>query len=173
MAELIIATNDVPTASQVNEWFINVNFARKGNFTDRSSTTTLANDPDLSVPVLANAVYVLNAAFLIHSSSAAAGDFKFQFTAPTGSVLLGTVTGYSAAATVNTNVVVSGFTLNTVPALGAGVDVAEPWNPAQITGLLNVGSTGGNFVLQWAQATSSATITRLQTNSFLSLRRVE
>lgn len=170
MAKLIIATNDVPTAAQVNEWMINVNFANKPNFTDRT-TSTLSADPDLVLPVAANAVYELTAAFLIHSSDPAAGDFKFQFTAPAGCVLLGTAVGYTASATVNTNVVATGFTLNTVPSFGIGVATAEPWNPIQIQGCLNTGSTAGNFTLTWAQNTTSATITRLMTNSYINLRR--
>jgi hypothetical protein len=172
MAKLIVATNDVPTASQVNEWMININCAFKPNFTDRSSTTTLTPDPDLSIPVVANAVYVMQSSLLVHSTDPAAGDFKMQFTAPAGSVLLGTAVGFTSTATLNTNVVAAGFTLNTVPTFGIGVATAEPWNPVHLQGLLNVGGSSGNFVLTWSQVTSSATITRLQTNSFVSLRRV-
>jgi hypothetical protein len=133
MAKPVYSTGDVPTATDFNEWLVNVRWARKSANLDRSSTTTFTDDPDLTLTVLANAVYEVRSSLLIHSSSQVAGDFKFKFTGPAGAVLLSTVTGYDVAATTNNNVVTTGMTLNTSASLGI-VSLVEPWNPVQIDG---------------------------------------
>lgn len=173
MAKPIFATDDVPSADDFNDWLVNTNWARKGSFTDKTSNVTFSDDPDLSLPVEAGAVYEVWCSLLVHSSNPAAGDFKMKFTAPAGATLAATFWGYDALATTNSNFVGGGLTLNTQASLGAGVATAEPWNPVQLHGSLIIAGTAGSFTLQWAQNTSSATITRLMTNSCLSLRRVE
>jgi hypothetical protein len=172
LAKPVYSTGDVPTATDFNEWLVNVRWARKSANLDRSSTTTFTDDPDLTLTVLANAVYEVRSSLLIHSSSQVAGDFKFKFTGPAGAVLLSTVTGYDVAATTNNNVVTTGMTLNTSASLGI-VSLVEPWNPVQTMGVLVTSGTAGSFTLQWAQNVSSGTVTRLQAQSFLMLNRVE
>lgn len=172
MAKPIYSTGDVPTATDFNEWLLNVRWARKAANLDRSSTTTFADDPDLTVSVLANAVYEVRCSLLVHSSSQTAGDFKMKFTGPAGATLLATAYGYDAAATTNNGVVAAGLTLNTTGSFGI-VQVVEPWNPVQVSGVLVTSVTAGLFTLQWAQNTSSATVTRLQAHSFLRLERSE
>jgi hypothetical protein len=172
MAAPVFVTDDVPTADQVNDWFVNTRWKRKTANLDRSSTTTFTDDTDLIVAVDANEVYEVRCSLLVHSSSAAAGDFKMKFTAPAGAVMLATATGYDTTATTTNNLVTTGLTLNTTASFGV-VQTAEPWNPVQISGVLTTSGTAGNFTLQWAQNVSSATVTRLQAQSFLSLNRVE
>jgi hypothetical protein len=172
MAAPVFVTDDVPSADQVNDWFVNVRWKRKTANTDRSSTTTFTDDPDLTVPVDANEVYEVHCSLLIHSSAINAGDFKMKFTAPAGATLLATAYGYDAASATNNDVVAAGLTLNTTGSFGI-VSLAEPWNPIQVNGVLVTSGTAGSFTLQWAQNASSATVTRLQAQSFLSLNRRE
>jgi hypothetical protein len=172
MVKPIYSTGDVPTATDFNEWLVNTRWARKSANTDRASTTTFADDPDLTLAVLANAVYEVRCSLLVHSANQAAGDFKMKFTAPAGSTLLATAYGYDAAATTNNGVVAAGLTLNTTGSFGV-VQVVEPWNPVQVNGVLVTSGTAGFFTLQWAQTASSVTLTRLQAQSFLMLNRTE
>src|SRR4051812_11958614 len=109
MAAPVFSTGDVPTATQFNEFLVNIRWARKSANLDRSSTTTFADDPDLTLSVLANAVYEVRCSLLVHSASQAAGDFKMKFTAPAGAVLLATASGYDVAATTNNGVVAAGL----------------------------------------------------------------
>lgn len=172
MAVPVYVTDDVPTADEINDWFVNVRWKRKTANTDRVSTTTFADDPDLSVTVDANEVYEIRCTLLVHSSSQVAGDFKMKFTGPAGATLLATAYGYDAAATTNNGVVAAGLTLNTSGSFGI-VSIVEPWNPVQVNGVLVTSVTAGLFTLQWAQNTTSATVTRLQAHSFLRLERSE
>ena len=147
-------------------------FARKTVFTDRAPTVTLADDPELTVAVAANAVYEVLCTLLVHSSSPSGGDFNMKFTGPSGAALAATATGYTTTATTNTGVVATGISLTTTASFGIGIATADPWNPVAIQGTLVTAGASGAFTLQWAQASSSATITRLMNNSALSLRRV-
>jgi hypothetical protein len=72
MAAPVFATNDVPTAAQVNSWFTNVNYAEKTSDTSRNTTIVLADDPELSVAVEANAKYMMTSMILYSATSQAA-----------------------------------------------------------------------------------------------------
>lgn len=171
MAAPVFSTGDIPTATQVNTWFTNILWARKTANTDRTSTTTFADDPDLTLAVEAGAVYDVRAVLSFHSSSQTASDYKFKFTAPASSTLLAGAVFDDNTGTTLADVVISGLTLNNSPS-GGIIQTVEPWNPVLVLGTLVVGSAG-NFTLQWAQNTSSATVTRLQAHSSLRLTRME
>lgn len=144
-------------------------FARKTSDTSRASTTTFADDPHLSVAVEASTVHEVACNFGFQSAGTA-GDVKIQFTGPAGATLLAGVHTTQAAGTATTDDLTTSLTLNTLVSAGVA-QTAEPWNTIVVIGLLVTAGTAGNFTLQWAQNTSSATATIGKTNSFLSLRR--
>lgn len=165
MAAPVFATNDVPTAAQFNDWLVNVNFARKSADTARTSTTTLTNDPHLSVAVQANAVYVVTCN--LKYDGAAAGDLKVGWTVPSSASLDWTLVGLGAAAAAYTDDQVGGFQTLSTPTIGA--IAAGTFAGLLMVGLLVTSVTAGSLVLQWAQGTSSGTATTVFANSFLSL----
>ncbi|MGW3437047.1 hypothetical protein ACWDB3_07685 [Streptomyces bacillaris] len=148
-------------------------FAFKAAHTDRASTTVFAADPDLFLPLAANAVYRVEA-WLLYGASAA-GDFKTSWSVPSG-------------ATGNRSVLGPGST-----ALDGGAD-----NIAGRYGVHNFGtsinyngvrdSTGnmvfvleaatvvtasaGDVAVLWAQNASNATATRVGAGSILTARRL-
>jgi hypothetical protein len=146
-------------------------FARKAGDTSRASTTTYADDPDLTVPVAASAVYRVDCGLFYVSSSQTAGDFKAQVVGPSGAALQGTVVGLAAGATTVADDLVSGLTLTTGLSVGV-VFTADPYNPCHITGVLVTAGTAGTFKVQWSQNVSHATATVLKANSYLALSRV-
>lgn len=167
MAKPVFSTGDVPTATQFNDWLVNILFAVKPGDTGRASTTTLADDPDLTVAVPANATY--HATVILRHNSQPAGDFKYTFTGPAG----------ASFDHMGDNIEVSGsnftFDQSYTTSLGttftsggiAGVDC-----PIRCEGLLITSGTAGNFTLQWAQNTSNAGASTLRARSFMSLRRL-
>ncbi|HEU5110199.1 MAG TPA: hypothetical protein VFT95_16790 [Micromonosporaceae bacterium] len=171
MAAPTFSTGDVPTATQVNTWFVNVLFARKTGDTSRSSTTTFTDDPHLTVEVEANAVYLVHCNLAYHSTSQTAGDFKAQFTAPASAAFQGSAHTYAAASAAATDDVSAALTLTTTVNCGV-VATADPFNPCMISGVLVTSGTSGSFTVQWAQSASSGTATVLKTNSFLALYRL-
>ncbi|WDZ87179.1 hypothetical protein [Micromonospora cathayae] len=165
----VFATGDVPSADQVNKWFVNVTFARKTATESVSGSTALQDDDHLFVTVDASTVYELTA--VLRYDGDAAGDLQIGWTVPAGATLdywgSGlTVTGanYSddqnGAFDLTTSVVAFG-------AIGVGTTCT-----VRLGGLLVTAGTAGTVRLRWAQRTAFATATRLFTNSFVSLRRV-
>jgi hypothetical protein len=159
------SAGDVIRASDVTDLF-----ARKTATESVTSSTTLQDDDDLTVSVLANTVYTVQA--MLRYDGATTGDMKYKFVVPSGASFLyanmipaTSITG-SAGNTTN----FAGFddtqTLS-VGAAGAGTTLA-----IAISGLLVVGGTAGTFKLQWAQQTSDATATRMFAGSFLRATKV-
>ncbi len=144
-------------------------FAYKDANTARTSTTTLADDPDLVIAVEAVAIYKLTASLRV--LGAAAGDFKMQFNTPgaTGSGSWGAYMLSLAAATVDDTKNSIRTTMDNPRSIGT---VSTSSGQAiLIQGLVRT-STAGNFTLSWAQDTSSATATTLEADSWVELKRV-
>jgi hypothetical protein len=148
-----------------------VSYAWSTSSTSRASTTTLANDPYLTLPVVANATYIYEA-YVAYSNALGAGsaDIKATWSAPTGATLVGTMYGTSGANS-------SSYTTYDVTENGAGTTRSMPGNTSQPMsfqprGSLTTGSTAGNLVLQWAQNTSSTTPTIVIAGSWMQATRV-
>jgi hypothetical protein len=163
------ATGDVPSASQVNDWFVNIGFARKTGSQSVSGSTVLVNDTQLFVSVTANGIYELSSLILYDGDPA--GDLQIGWSVPSGATLDYAAMGLAVAATLFTDDQTAYFNLTTVNpslgAVGAGTTCA-----VRLIGLLVVGGTGGTCVFRFAQRTASATATRVLANSYLSLRRL-
>lgn len=122
---------------------LNTKVYMKSADTTRNNTNTLANDPDLSIPVNANQnIFFLMSLELLASTE---GDIKFDITIPAGGAL------YKRAA---------GFPATTVGI--ADSDGTTGWDLATTTGTRyrydNLyhyigGANGGSITLQWAQNT--------------------
>lgn len=119
----------------------------KPSDTSRGTTTTLADDPHLTVPIAASEKMVLR--FVLHILSASATpDFKYTITVPAGA------TGdfkEDAAATVNAFAAAVSLALSAATAKVLVIDVS----------VVN-STTPGAVTLQWAQDTSDATATLLK-----------
>lgn len=169
MAEPVFAAGDVPTASQVNEWFVNVNWARKPVNESVTSSTTLQSDDHLFVPVQANAAYFMTCVIKYDGDSA--GDIKVLFRLPTSATLNGlgnTLIGGAASQSDNQNVPYVENASNIWGCLGTGTTLY-----GMVSGLVLTSSTAGTVSVEWAQNTSSATATRVLIGSFLDLARRE
>lgn len=170
MAKPVWATNDVPTATDFNEWLTNINYVEKASDTSRNTTTTLADDPELSVPVLANAKYKMTGLLIYSATSAAGGDLNVGWAVPASATILGHVSGNAQTGTVVADDLNSSFSESTVMSLGV-INTAAPWTVALLTARVSIGATAGNIVLRWCQSTSSGINTVMRVGSFLDLER--
>jgi hypothetical protein len=142
--------------------------ARKTAGTSRASNTVLTADADLVVAVEANAVYELEGVFFYDSPVAA--DFKFAFTAPaaaSGSFIYSTITSGSAAGAYADDQN-GASTLTGTVTTGGGAAIKET---IKIQGSFST-SSAGNLTLTWAQNTSNASNTTLQTDSYIKVTRI-
>jgi hypothetical protein len=125
--------------------------------TSRTSTTTLAADPHLSIAVAANAVYALVIRLAINAG--ATPDFRWDLSAPAAA----TISDYSYLAWGASSL----HDYGTLPLLSSvGVAVGDGnVRPLTLWGTLITAGTAGNLALRWAQNTSSATATILKAGS--------
>lgn len=135
-----------------------------------TSSTTLVNDNELFLSVVANATYEMWM-YLVYDADTV-GQLKIGFTGPSG-FLLDWTTGGESSTTSGTSGVpywgyaFAGSTINYGAAGGGTLMVARP------SGILTTASTAGTFQLQWAQAASSATSTTVHVTSTMVLRRIK
>lgn len=132
----------------------------------RNSSTTLTDDTELTVPVVASAKYALDL-FLYYDATAGV-DIKFGFTFPAGATLTFggicyLVGGSFTIAMLRAQRATSGST--TLAASGGTTP------HTRIDGTLITGATAGDLTLQWAQNTSNAAATTVKTDSLLRLTR--
>ncbi|MFF7023063.1 hypothetical protein ACFY97_18920 [Streptomyces klenkii] len=146
-------------------------FARKTASTGRNTTTTLADDPHLTVTVTAGAVYEL--ALTLFWTGPNAGGIKLAFNIPSGTTGRWSAYGPDLSMTSggNTAQVRADSVGSLTTAIPIGASDTSHAMTAQPTGLVVAGSSGA-FTLQWAQNASNGSDTTLFTHSWMSLTRV-
>lgn len=156
----------IQTGMRLTPAVLNDPTAYKTADTSRTSTTTLAADPNLTVPVIANAVYVMSLA-VAHTYDPAC-DFKFSWTGPSGA----TMANWTANWRTTDGVEVSGAfaTLGTVvPITSASGTFTQPlW----AHGILITSTTAGNLAMTWAQNTSAVGAATVKAGSLLRVERI-
>lgn len=145
----------------------------KTNNTDRASTTTVTDDPDLTVTLEANATY--RAVFYLHYAATDTARFKTQWTVPSGA------TGNRTAVGADQGVILSGTSSGGTGRYGVhGYTTACTYGTrndntflcSAIEEAVLTTTSAGTLAIQWAQATSSATASRLGAGSSLHVQRL-
>jgi hypothetical protein len=141
--------------------------AYKAVDTSRASFTTLTADPDLSIPVAANAEYYWQCFLDYEGGTQGSSDLKLQWSVPSGTgahfMALGISTSGSPVA----------LGIRLVSSAGAfGTSGAGTLWGLMMWGRLTTAATTGSFTLTWCQNTSSATPTIVHTGSSLLLARL-
>ncbi|MEV3857720.1 hypothetical protein AB0J38_25770 [Streptomyces sp. NPDC050095] len=142
--------------------------------TDRAATTTFADDPDLTVALEANATY--HVLFYLHYGALDAARLKTMWNTPAGS------TGLKSAMGPDQGVILSGTSSGGtgrwgVHAFTTAVTYGTRDNNANQCAAIEEGTvfttSAGTLALQWAQATSNATASRMGAGSTLTVRRLQ
>lgn len=123
----------------------------KSATTSRSATVAPADDPDLTLSVVAGGVYEVRCLAVWTNGG---GGMRMAWNVPAGASMTWTDGGGSGLTSAASNAT---FTAST---------------GTEAVGRLTVGATAGACTLQWAQSTSNAGATVMQAGSFLFLRRV-
>ncbi|MFI1161354.1 hypothetical protein [Streptomyces sioyaensis] len=148
----------------------------KASSTDRGSTTTLTNDPDLTGTFLANVTYLVEIHMYV---GAGAGLMTTAWSVPSGSTGIKGAHGAGSAATEVT--AGNNNADNITGRFGAhGFATTVTYGRRNVntnlvyaieTGIVST-TTAGTFALQWAQSTSSATNTRMGLGSWIRFTRL-
>lgn len=166
MVAPVFATGDVPTAAQVNSWFVNTKFAYKPTNETIASSTVLQSDDHLLVTVEANAIYHVEA--ILRTASQSAADLQIGWLTPASSSFDWIVHGINAGGSTTNDDFLGLMGTGSVPAVaGIGANIA-----VRCTGMLVTTAAAGTFRLQWAQNVSNASGTSVLANSYIFLQRM-
>ena len=147
----------------------------KAGNTDRSATTTLADDPDLTVQIAANAVYEVEMRIFYATTTGAGGPlFKTAWTVPSGATGNRSAMGPGSTAVdggADNMAMHSGVHNPSTTVTYGGRNSSTSQAVAIETGTITTVSAG-TLALQWAQATSSASPVRVGTGSRMTVRRI-
>jgi hypothetical protein len=151
-------------------------YAVKSADSPGKTNNTLAADPDLFLgPLPASSVWEVRCTGIYVGNDT--GDFAYNFTFPSGARLSGHNAGAHAAsiagAATSGSVEFWGRTDNASPSTLFGLAGSTTDLAFTFMGLLIMGTTAGNFQLQWSQVTTNATATILRKGSHLVMRRVD
>lgn len=147
-------------------------FAYKTADTVRTSTTTLADDPDLIFTLEANGVYRVE--FWLHYAAIGAEQFRTAWSVPTGVTGVRSVFGIDSTVSGGTpaGIMRTGVHQYTTGAIYGDRNNNSNQCLAIEESIVTVSSTAGTAALQWAQATSGATGTRLAAGSYARCKRL-
>ncbi|MGI5325517.1 hypothetical protein [Actinomadura nitritigenes] len=149
--------------------------------TDRASTTTLVDDPELVAYLEPNAVYKVAFSLMVAGRNSVAGDlggnFKTEWSTPPGSTGLKSVFGPGSAQPntanadgvaprIGVHVFDTDMTYALVRNSTASLLVVREWCDELTT------TAAGMLSLAWAQGDAHATATRIAAGSSLSYRRI-
>lgn len=143
--------------------------AIKSADTSVTSNTTLGVDPHLSLPVVANATYHLEAWFVYTGDlPGAAADLKADWTIPSAATMRWARWGYPANA-VNQidSVETDNTTIRALGTYGGSTNIS-----AKPVGRIVTGANAGTLQLRWAQNGSSSLPTIMRAGSWIRLLRV-
>ncbi|MET9957027.1 hypothetical protein ABZ135_36505 [Streptomyces sp. NPDC006339] len=143
---------------------------RKSGDTTRASTTTMANDPDLTIGVVANGVYRLTG-YIVYSQNLAASassGIKIGWSGPA----LATMQWTSGGTDGPTSLTGQDVTSNSISQTRSLPSNLGTFMSAIPVGYLAVAGTAGSLSFQWAQVASNATGTIVRAGSWINLRRI-
>lgn len=147
-------------------------WARKtANESTTLGSTTLQNDDELSVAVIANAVYFFEC--LLFADGSTTGDIKYAFTVPSGATLYASAQNAASTAAGNgASSIIFGIEGSGTTGSGGLIGIGTKM-PTVIRGTLVVGGTAGTLQLQWApNGADGSNATTVYAGSLLCLERI-
>ena len=162
----VYSPGQVLGAADCNNWFT-PKAAYKTADLARASTTTLANDPDLVLPLAVSAFYAFTCFLLCEGSNTASQALKWAFSIPGGTNVRYHAVFTDASGGQTTGPAFTGAFVNTCGTNGAG-----NLRGVTMTGSVFSGSTAGSMQFQWAQNVSEASTVTLHAQSYLILHRM-
>jgi hypothetical protein len=152
----------------INALNVPVLYAKPGN-TDRTSTTTLSNDPDLAMNVAANATYCVE----FHILYGGVAPLKTIWSVPSGATGLKGCQGPATSATGEDTLSMRSGSHNFATSITYGCRSTAPsnLNYAHEIGTVTV-TTAGVIALSWAQNATNTTANRVGAASWMRITRI-
>jgi hypothetical protein len=138
----------------------------------RASTSTVTNDPQLTITFPSAGTYMVTAVFIIRCDTTNTQGFRYHFSSSSGQVYGNMVIPNNASPSTGTTAISVGTMQNVdVPFTSANIPFSG--SNMAITGTGSVVATAAaTLTIQWAQSISSANLTWLLTGSYISAIKV-
>lgn len=146
-------------------------FARKSANQSITNSTTLQDDTHLQFTVAGSAIYRVEG-LLIFNGATSGGGMRIGWSAPPLSSFDWIATGQNTGATATAGSVITNAQNLSSNNYGLGTIGTSTNMTAAVRGLLQTGTNGGTFKLQWAQALANATAVTMVQNTNITLQRV-
>lgn len=139
---------------------------RKSVDESRGTTTTLANDTDLTVPVEANSVYRVYGQLQLRQSVVTA-DWKVRWTIPASATLTGAIQGNLGGGSDIWEESAGDMTATIVITSNSTNDQVVKYST-----ILTVAGTSGSLTFQWAQNVSTGSNNTVRKDSFIEILKI-
>jgi hypothetical protein len=154
---------DLLTAGDMNAWTVPIAVIKPSD-TARTTTTALADDPDLIVPVAANAIYHING--VVFYDGPLGSGLKWAFSVPSGTTGQYWDIRAPSGGGLDANIAQNWTDTADTTTTGAGTILAVPF-----IGLLDTAGTAGNLTFRWAQNTGTGT-DHVKAQSYFTAQRI-
>lgn len=146
---------------------------RKTAATDRTATTTLADDPDLTTTLEANGIYYVEME-LWYAASTLSSGIKTAWTVPAGATGNRSALGMASTVSDATPAGIGRWGVHnyTTSVFYGDRQSSSNLSLARETSIVTVASAAGTLALQWAQDTSDAGACRMGTGSLMRVTRL-
>lgn len=148
-------------------------FVAKSSDESVTSSTTLQNDDELALTVVASAEYHGELVAVFTSAANAAGDINIGFTVPTGSTLH--FMGVGPHNSLASGSQVDGEFIARLSATSGSTVIPYGASTVTTTGVIKIrlttGANAGTLQVQWAQQSSNANATTMKAGSYMWLMR--
>lgn len=134
-----------------------------------NNDVTLNNDLDLQVALAANSIYEVS---LVALCSGVGGNIKIAWSVPSGTTGLRNVFGPAEAANNRDSALMRTGAHQFATEVKYGLGSLTLYSGIQERGILHVGSTAGDLIIQHAQATSHADVTTMREHSYLVVTKI-
>jgi len=147
-------------------------FVRKTANEDVTSSTAMQNDNELLFTIPQAGTYAVDLVLIGSSAANSAGDIKFGFTFPTGSLTMRWI-GPDPATTGGAVAQAKFHGATDASSPSTAIDFGLTTTSQTIIGRgLLVATAAGTLTLQWAQFASNANASSLATNSYMTVKQV-
>jgi len=173
----IFVSTKIPQYQINKDMWINPNaldtlYVKKSSDTSRASTIILTDDPHLSITLPSSGIFSIDAYLLVTGNSS--GDINTQWSLSGVSVLSARspCMGMSIASTDGLNCSLNTFASSVGSQNAFGTYSTTYPNSIFVHLLVESNSSGGSVTLKWAQASSHATPTVLESDSYMIIRQL-
>jgi hypothetical protein len=165
--------NQVNKDIWINPDALNTLYVKKSSDTSRASTTSLTDDPHLSITLPGSGIFSIDSYLMVTGSSGGDINVSWDLSGVSALVARNYSSGMSLSSTNGANCSMNTFSTGLTSQNAYGVYSSTYANCINMHMIVESSSSGGVVTLEWAQKTSNATPTILESDSHIEIRQLD